>query len=241
MLISTCKANMLKFRKGLNMAKLIEGQVYTIRPMQDKDIPQVLDIDREAFPIQWPHPTYSSLKHELRNRLAYYIVASRPNDITKEETAIQNVTETFWDRLRHLHTILVKGNLSNNVLPPPSRDYITGMAGFWLMAGEAHIITIGVRNAYRQQGIGERLLISVVDMVIKLNADLITLEVRISNKQAQTLYSKYNFYQVGTRKRYYSDNGEDAAIMTTDNINSDSFKRHFEQLRQSYKLRYGRI
>jgi ribosomal-protein-alanine N-acetyltransferase len=232
---------MLKFCEGLNMAKLIEGQVYTIRPMQDKDIPQALDVDREAFPTQWPHPTYSSLKHELRNKLAYYFVASRTNEITRNEDDIQSVNRTFWERLRNVPTILAKGNLSNEVLPPPSRDYIAGIAGFWLMAGEAHIITIGVRDSCRQQGIGERLLISIIDMVIRLNADLITLEVRISNKQAQTLYSKYNFYQVGIRKGYYSDNSEDAAIMTTDPINSASFKTHFEQLRQSYELRYGRI
>ena len=43
---------------------------YIIRPMKEGDIPQAIEIDREAFPTQWPHPTYASLKQELRNRLA---------------------------------------------------------------------------------------------------------------------------------------------------------------------------
>ena len=223
------------------MAKMLEVQNYTIRPMEDKDIPQVLDVDREAFPTQWPHPTYSSLKHEVRNRLAYYIVACKPNDITPGETENQSNSRTIWDKMRNLPYILISGSLSNEVLPPPSRDYILGMAGFWLMAGEAHITTIGVRNDFRQQGVGERLLISIIGMAINLNADIITLEVRLSNGQAQNLYSKYGFSNVGIRKSYYSDNGEDAIIMTTDPVNSPSFKTHFEQLKQSYELKCGRI
>ena len=46
----------------------------------------------------------------------------------------------------------------------------------------------------------------------------ITLEVRVSNRGAQSLYDKYGFKKVGVRKRYYLDNNEDAYIMTTDSI-----------------------
>ncbi|MFC1846136.1 ribosomal protein S18-alanine N-acetyltransferase [Chloroflexota bacterium] len=223
------------------MAKLLAVQNYTIRPMEDKDIPQVLDVDREAFPTQWPHPTYSSMKHEIRNRLAYYIVACRPNKITWETNENQSTNRTIWDKMRNLPYVLINGSFANEVLPPPSRDYIMGMAGFWLMAGEVHITTIGVRNTYRQQGVGERLLISIIDMAIPMKADIVTLEVRLSNEQAQKLYEKYGFANVGLRKKYYSDNGEDAIIMTTNPISSPSFKTHFEQLRQTYELKCGRI
>src|SRR4030042_6100936 len=68
---------------------------YIIRPMQDRDIPQAIEIDHEAFPTQWPHPTYISFKQELRNRLAHYIVAYQQIEFlpTDEPTTIN---KTFW-------------------------------------------------------------------------------------------------------------------------------------------------
>jgi [ribosomal protein S18]-alanine N-acetyltransferase len=59
----------------------------------------------------------------------------------------------------------------------------------------------------------------------------VTLEVRRSNVSAQALYEKYRFLKVGTRKRYYSDNHEDAIIMTTPPISSDSYLEHLAYLR----------
>ena len=81
---------------------------YIIRPMQDRDIPQAIDIDREAFTSQWPHPTYASFKQELRNRLARYIVVAKDNE-PEPEAAKQNTdNESFWQRLlqlKHLSTM----------------------------------------------------------------------------------------------------------------------------------------
>ena len=42
----------------------------------------------------------------------------------------------------------------------------------------------------------------------------LTLEVRISNEPAKRLYEKYGFRPVGLRRGYYSDNREDALLMT---------------------------
>lgn len=83
------------------------------------------------------------------------------------------------------------------------------------------------------------MLSSVVDMAIGLNADVVTLEVRVSNTPAQTLYTKYGFNRVGERKAYYLDRGpagdtrEDAFIMTTDNIHTPGFQDKLKQLRES--------
>jgi len=52
----------------------------------------------------------------------------------------------------------------------------------------------------------------------------VTLECRVSNKVAQRLYRKYLFHDAGIRKRYYSDDGEDALIMTTERLDSDEFQ-----------------
>lgn len=91
---------------------------------------------------------------------------------------------------------------------------ITGYAGFWNVAGEGDITNIAVLPEYRRQGIGSRLIEAVIKQAAELELELLTLEVRRSNIAAQMLYSKYGFEIIGERKRYYSDNCEDALIMT---------------------------
>lgn len=214
---------------------------YIIRPMQDRDIPQAIDIDREAFTSQWPHPTYASFKQELRNRLARYIVVAKDNE-PEPEAAKQNTdNESFWQRLLQLKHLFNHDRFFGEEIPRPPKEYVFGTAGFWVMVDEAHITTIAVRNACRRQGIGELMLISIIDMAMQLNVNVITLEVRVSNKIAKTLYEKYSFRNAGVRKGYYTDNGEDALIMTTDTITSESFQSQFQQLKQAHQHRWGAL
>ncbi len=202
---------------------------YIIRSMQEKDILQALEIDREAFPSQWPHPTYASIKQELRNRLAHYIVAAQPTGPPTEEAKQEPTGKGLGHRLlqfRHLFTA---------EKPLPSNDYLVGVAGFWTMLDEAHIITFATRSIHQRQGIGELLLISVIEMAAQLKANIITLEVRVSNNPAQALYQKYGFKKVGLRRRYYTDNGEDAFIMTLEDINSTISKSRFYELKEAHR------
>ena len=106
---------------------------------------------------------------------------------------------------------------------------------------EAHIIAIGVRNGYRQLGIGEGLLIATIELAQILNANIVTLEVRASNMVAQELYKKYGFRVTGRRLRYYSSDGEDAIIMSTDGITSLPFQASFQQLGKDYAQRHREI
>lgn len=212
---------------------------YIIRQMQESDIPQVIEIDREAFPTQWPRPTYSTFKQELRNRLAYYIVAAKPQE---KELPIQNVVkQTLRQRLHKLWQSLSFNRSCRETIQEgiSSADYIVGIAGFWIMVDEAHITTIAVRKAYRRQGIGEFLLISIIDMAIQMNAKIVTLEVRVSNIPAQALYEKYGFQRVGLRRAYYTDNGEDALLMSTESITSEAFQTNFQQLKRNHLLKWG--
>ena len=119
------------------------------------------------------------------------------------------------------------------------RQYIVGLAGFWIMAGEAHIVNIAVRESYRRQGIGELLLISLIELAIEKDANLITLEVRASNNTAQRLYYKYGFTLKGIRRGYYSDDREDAVIMTVEEIYSESFKERLNLLKQAHFKKWG--
>lgn len=88
-----------------------------------------------------------------------------------------------------------------------------GYGGMWLIVDEAHITNIAIREPHRGQGLGERLLREMMRTAAWLGALRITLEVRVSNDRAQSLYRKLGFYDAGMRPRYYSDNHEDALIM----------------------------
>lgn len=95
-------------------------------------------------------------------------------------------------------------------------ETIIGYAGLWIIAGEAHISTIAVAPEERGRGRGEWLFLNLLLMSCELAPLLVTLEVRRSNTVAQALYRKYRFEEVGLRRRYYRDTGEDAFLMTVD-------------------------
>jgi ribosomal-protein-alanine N-acetyltransferase len=179
--------------------------------MCQEDISQVAEIDREAFPTMMPPTDY---QRELGSPLACYIVAC---DGEGE---------------------LAGDHLSGGKTASPERN-IVGFAGFWVMAGEAHIVNIAVRQSYHRRGIGELLLIFLIDLAIEINAHLITLEVRASNTAAQSLYTKYGFALKGLRRGYYSDNKEDAVTMTAEDIGSTPFQRRQNRLKQAHSRRWG--
>jgi ribosomal-protein-alanine N-acetyltransferase len=110
-------------------------------------------------------------------------------------------------------------------------DRIVAYGGMWMMVDEAHITTFAVHPAWRRQKIGERLLLAFLDLASDRHARQATLEVRLSNLPARRLYEKYGFRPVGLRPRYYSDNGEDALIMTTETLDDPRFRTRIERLR----------
>jgi len=102
---------------------------------------------------------------------------------------------------------------------------LIGYSGFWLIGEEAHITTLAVHPDCRRQSVGERLLIHDIRAAQKLGARWITLEVRITNEWAQNLYYKYGFKNLGQRRSYYQDNGEDALVLWTENIENPSYQK----------------
>ena len=205
---------------------------YFLRPMKDEDISQVSEIDREAFPAESMFRPYSSYKQEIHNSSAHYIVAYTERD-PKHEDSRQKIP---W--LKHLfhsgNTTTTSNKEQDN---PHKEEYILGFVGLWIMLNEAHIIAIAVRNNYRRLGIGEDLLIAIIEQAMQLSANVVTLEVRDSNDEAQELYNKYGFHVVGRRPRYYSDNNEDAVLMSTDSTTFASFQSHFQALKLAHKQR----
>ncbi len=149
------------------------------------DIPQVLAIDQLSFRLPWSANSY---RRELtENRQAHFWVAIAP-------------------------ALRARGWLAG--WRPSATRRVVGYAGFWLVVDEAHVNTLAVHPDWRGQGVGERLLATLLGRAVELRAVAATLEVRLSNTAAQNLYRKYGFEEAGRRARYYRDNAEDALIMT---------------------------
>ena len=94
-----------------------------------------------------------------------------------------------------------------------STEGAIGYIGFWNVAGECDITNIAVLPSFRKSGIGSRLLSEAISYCKKNTLSRLTLEVRITNTPARSLYSKFGFTEIGIRKNYYADTKEDAIIM----------------------------
>jgi ribosomal-protein-alanine N-acetyltransferase len=111
--------------------------------------------------------------------------------------------------------------------------------GLWLMVDEAHITTFAVLPQWRRHGVGGRLMVEMMRLAQALDARVVTLEVRLSNGAARSLYQQFGFRPVGIRPRYYSDNGEDALIMTTDPLSNAQMQSLLIDLERRYDADFG--
>jgi ribosomal-protein-alanine N-acetyltransferase len=197
---------------------------YVVEQMTLADIPRVVEIERQAYTTPWPPSAY---RKELQdNPLAHYIVL---RDTSVQVPAPETMAGPTSRRSFPLSL------LPSRPTPPSggSLASIIGFAGLWLMVDEAHVTTIALHPRYRGRGLGELMLSSLIQIAYNISARTVTLEVRVTNYVAQNLYRKYGFQEAGVRRRYYSDNNEDALIMWTEPIHSASFIERFEGLRAS--------
>ncbi len=184
---------------------------YVVEPMTLADIAQVMAIEQEVFTAPWSARAY---RYEItRNDHSTMLVVrsagtpSGPLEFLKRHMGI--------------------------VKPLP----VLGYAGLWLLADETHICTIAVHPQWQRSGLGELLLVSLLDESKKLGALRATLEVRVSNSAALALYLKYGFEIVAWRKRYYIDNNEDAYIMTTPPFEEACFQANLGDRRRQLHAR----
>ncbi|MCH1627445.1 ribosomal protein S18-alanine N-acetyltransferase [Fredinandcohnia quinoae] len=113
--------------------------------------------------------------------------------------------EAFYNELLH--------NQFAKYIVMTDGDRIIGYCGMWLIVDEAHITNIAVLPEYRGMKLGEALLMQAKILAMQHRAITMTLEVRVSNIVAQSLYKKLGFQAGGIRKNYYTDNQEDALVM----------------------------
>jgi ribosomal-protein-alanine N-acetyltransferase len=206
---------------------------YRIEPMEQADVAEVSRVERRCFENPWPVSAY---RRELRNvRQNYYVVLRVQPD--ERETVAPARASGFPPRL---------GEGLRARLPLPRRSgflgdapHIAGFAGMWCVYDEAHITTIGVDPHYRGRSFGELLLLAMFDEAIRRGAIWVTLEVRVSNRVAQRLYEKYGMSVQSIRKRYYSDDGEDAFVMWSQSLRDPNYRDEINQLREELRMRVG--
>jgi ribosomal-protein-alanine N-acetyltransferase len=188
------------------------------------DLPQIAEIEAESFPSAWPSSAY---KRELQNNnLARYLVVVRQDAPVPQPRGLRRLLSAM--RIRFGRP------------PSPPEDYVVGFIGIWFMVDETHIVTVAVRESGRRKGVGELLLLAAFDLSREKGVPALTLECRVSNTAAQALYEKYGFQRLGIRKRYYTDNNEDAVIMTTPSIEEPSYAARIEELRRQHHGRWGK-
>ncbi len=89
-----------------------------------------------------------------------------------------------------------------------------GYGGMYTVLDEGYVTNIGVLPDYRRKGIGAKIVNSLIDYSKEKSLDFLSLEVRVSNSAAISLYKNFGFEEVGVRKNFYSNPKEDALIMT---------------------------
>jgi ribosomal-protein-alanine N-acetyltransferase len=212
--------------------------------MTIEDIPEVARVERRCFSNPWPTSAY---RRELQapNQNHYLVLrAEQPRLPTPEVPAPRTPAgpqpgsgplralprRTLLPLTRRLH-----GNDGQRVEP------ILGFVGMWIMYDEAHVTTIGVDPDHRGRGLGELLLVAAFDEAVRRRAQWLTLEVRMSNEPAQALYRKYGFSGQGTRRRYYSDNNEDALIMWSRPLADAAYQSDVAELRRDLFAKLGHL
>ncbi|MDA0263741.1 MAG: ribosomal protein S18-alanine N-acetyltransferase [Chloroflexi bacterium] len=217
----------------------------SVRRLQTEDIDEVVAIEKEAFSPLW---VSASFKRDLNNKRASYLVACFDDDVSPEEILAEIGSDGpdeeagrrplgIWSR------VIGRLGLSsdNGTVAEDGAFNIAGYVSVWYQGEEAHITEIAVKETFRSRGVGELLLIGSLKAAIEYGSKVMTLEARVSNFIAHRLYQKYSFKSVGIRKAYYSDNREDAVIMTTTPIDTEEYAAQFAVLQSTYQARWGRM
>lgn len=116
-----------------------------------------------------------------------------------------------WSAENFRYEILRNRHAVNYVME--REDDLLGYACVWYIGREMKINNIAIDRAHRREGLAERLLLGLLRRAGELRCHTAQLEVRVSNRAARALYGKLGFREVGRRKNYYQQEGEDALLL----------------------------
>ncbi len=162
-----------------------------------------------------------------------------------EDLAVQVVPM----RRRHLRSVL---HIEAQVYPRPwtlglflselnlhaARSYfvvraqgrVVGYGGLMFSLEDAHITTLAVDPQWQRRKLGQRLLVVLAREAVRRGSKNLTLEVRVSNAAAQSLYRRFGLAPAGIRKGYYVESGEDAIVMWAHDIDDQAYADRLQRL-----------
>lgn len=184
------------------------GPRIAVRDMTREDVRAVRRIESAAYRDAWPSRVF---ENELENGFAHYRVAERAGGDEPPAGVFPALRRALGGT--------------------PERPRIVGFMGVWYMIDQLHLVTIAVDPQQQGQGIGRRLLLDCFDLAIEAELNEIVLEVRQSNERARALYEAFGFRQAGVLKDYYKDNHEDAVVMLSGPLDSESARARLARLR----------
>jgi ribosomal-protein-alanine N-acetyltransferase len=208
---------------------------YRLRAAGSADVRTLEELEREAFPTMTAGTPFRS---DIGRTTSLYLLATRDSVDSGNVTGRPpSLVPRLLRDLRSLGRVLL--------FEPPRREaaagpeHVAGFVGLWFVLDEAHVIVIATRREERLRGVGELLMIGAFEAALARGSRVLTLEVRASNEAARALYRKYGFEDAGLRKRYYTDNNEDAIIMTTPSITTEAFRARLDGLVRMHAGRWG--
>lgn len=118
---------------------------------------------------------------------------------------------------------------------PPLK--LLGIGCVWTILDEAHVTLLGIHPDYQGQGLGQTLLLGLLEAAHHRKMGRATLEVRASNQTAQSLYAKFGFELVGQRPNYYANPHEDGLLFWRSGLQTTAFKRQLQRWQAETQLR----
>lgn len=109
---------------------------------------------------------------------------------------------------------------------------VVGYSGMMFTGREAHVTNIAVDPDLHERKVGTRLMLYLVTEAIARGAEVLSLEVRVSNEPAQNMYEKFGFSAVSVRKGYYIETNEDALVMVVDDARSTEYRLLLQKIRE---------
>ena len=201
---------------------------FVVTPMSLSDVPAVLAIERVSFSSPWPARAYR-FEIERNDRSRYLVVRSRGGQPAQDASG----RGPKGKRLRQLFSCLHK------VTHKQALEGIAGYGGLWVSGYRAHISTLAVAPQWRHQGLGLFLMLHMLDCAADLGMRAVTLEVRVSNQAARSLYEKCGFEVSGLQREYYRDNNEDALLMKIRPLTNAAHQARLASLWEELRERLG--
>jgi len=180
-----------------------------LKSLTESLLPAALNLDQRCFGGLW---TLDGYQRELESPNSELLVLVEAKDKGTKG---------------HGDTEILIPHPSSLIPPTP----LLGLGCYWAILEEAHITILAVDPAYQRQGLGQALLYALLESAQLRGLERATLEVRISNQSALSLYEKFGFREAGRRKRYYQDTGEDASVLWLGGLQSPEFCGKLEDLR----------